>query len=261
MRYDLIHIDKFIRIINPIADLHGSYRNGGVIFRLEIIMSKDPAVLFYTSDFLSGTQFFTDEQCGQYIRLLCQQHQLGHIPEQHMLNICKTHDSPVMSKFVKDPEGLWYNERMELEKEKRANYCNSRKINRLSNNNKKHMSNHMLSHMDNENENENDNNNDNKIKKETKHIYGEYKHVLLTDEQYEKLKVEFPNDYGERIKLLDEGIEMKGYKYKNHYLTIKKWAAKDKPSSVIGSPEWMRAKGHNHPDVVMWKTKNGIKAF
>ena len=33
------------------------------------------------------------------------------------------------------------------------------------------------------------------------------------------------------------------------------------PKDVEGSPEWMRAKGHNHPDVVMWKTKNGIKAF
>ena len=33
------------------------------------------------------------------------------------------------------------------------------------------------------------------------------------------------------------------------------------PKDVIGSPEWMREKGHNHPDVVMWKTKNGIKAF
>lgn len=60
-----------------------------------------------------------------------------------------------------------------------------------------------------------------------KHKYGEYKNVLLTDEQYNKLKEKFPNDYEDRIKKLDEGIELKGYKYKNHLLTMIKWAEKD----------------------------------
>ena len=59
-------------------------------------------------------------------------------------------------------------------------------------------------------------------KKETKHKYGEYQHVLLTDKQYENLIAEYPN-YLELIKYLDEYIEMKGYKAKNHYLAIKKW--------------------------------------
>lgn len=90
-------------------------------------MSKDPAVLFYTSDFLTGTQFFTDEQCGQYIRLLCQQHQLGHIPEEHLLKILKTKDNPVWTKFIQDEKTLWFNERMDIEKEKRANYVESRR--------------------------------------------------------------------------------------------------------------------------------------
>jgi len=31
---------------------------------------KDPAVLFYTQDFLTGTFTMTDEQVGKYIRLL-----------------------------------------------------------------------------------------------------------------------------------------------------------------------------------------------
>lgn len=122
-------------------------------------MSKDPAVLFYTSDFLSGTQFFTDEQCGQYIRLLCQQHQLGHIPEQHMLNICRTYDSPVFMKFAKDQNGFYYNERMDIEKEKRIKYCESRRSNKMSEysspRNSQHMSEHMSGHMDNGNENDN----------------------------------------------------------------------------------------------------------
>ena len=94
-------------------------------------MSKDPAVLFYTSDFLTGTAFFTDEQRGQYIRLLCEQHQNGHIPENHMLTICLSLGSPVVKKFVRDAAGNFYNERMETEIQKRANFINSRRDNGL----------------------------------------------------------------------------------------------------------------------------------
>ena len=59
-------------------------------------------------------------------------------------------------------------------------------------------------------------------RKPEKHKYGQYQHVLLTDEQLLKLKAEYPN-YLALITYLDEYIEMKGYKAKNHYLAIKKW--------------------------------------
>jgi hypothetical protein len=75
-----------------------------------------------------------------------------------------------------------------------------------------------------------DNNNKKYTKKikPQKHKHGEYKNVLLSDEELEKLKTRFV-DYEKRIKQLDEGIELKGYKYKSHYLAIIKWAEKDKP--------------------------------
>lgn len=57
-----------------------------------------------------------------------------------------------------------------------------------------------------------------------KHKYGEYKNVLLKDDEIEKLKKEYPNT-DELIKYLDEYIEMKGYKAKSHYLCIKRWVA------------------------------------
>jgi len=60
------------------------------------------------------------------------------------------------------------------------------------------------------------------IAKASKHKYGEYKNVLLKDEELQKLKEQYPN-YMELIKYLDEYIEMKGYKAKSHYLCIKKW--------------------------------------
>lgn len=40
-------------------------------------MSKDPALLFYTSDFLTGTVLLSHEQVGIYIRLICILHQHG----------------------------------------------------------------------------------------------------------------------------------------------------------------------------------------
>lgn len=98
----------------------------------EIIeMSKDPAVLLYTSDFLTGTAFFSDAERGQYIRLLCEQHQIGHIPENHMLTICLSLGSPVAKKFVKDENGMYYNVRMEEEIQKRLEFTDSRRLNGL----------------------------------------------------------------------------------------------------------------------------------
>lgn len=92
-------------------------------------MAKDPAVLFYTSDFLLGTAFFTDEQTGQYIKLLCHQHQSGHIPKDFMLQILKSNDNPTWGKFITDENGLYFNKRMEEEIQKRKNYSESRKKN------------------------------------------------------------------------------------------------------------------------------------
>ena len=58
--------------------------------------------------------------------------------------------------------------------------------------------------------------------KASKHKYGEYKHVLLKDEELQKLKQDY-NNWEQLITYLDEYIEMKGYKAKSHYLAIKKW--------------------------------------
>ena len=70
-----------------------------------------------------------------------------------------------------------------------------------------------------------DNDTDNDIvSKDTKHIYGTYKHVRLTDTEYQKLCKDYGNiETGKAITYLDEYIEMKGYKAKSHYLCIKKW--------------------------------------
>lgn len=55
-----------------------------------------------------------------------------------------------------------------------------------------------------------------------KNKFGEYGHILLTENELEKLQTTYTNT-DELIKHLDEYIEMKGTKYKSHYLAILKW--------------------------------------
>lgn len=67
-----------------------------------------------------------------------------------------------------------------------------------------------------------------KATKPVRHKYGEYKNVLLTDEDMEKLKSEFPDDWQQRIERLSGYIESTGKSYKNHLATIRNWAKRDK---------------------------------
>ena len=60
-----------------------------------------------------------------------------------------------------------------------------------------------------------------------KHKYGEHNNVLLTDEEYAKLQERFPSNWEAKINALSEGLALKGYKYKSHYLAILKWAKND----------------------------------
>ena len=77
---------------------------------------KDPAFLFYSSDFISGVQDLTMEERGQYITLLCLQHQKGHLTEKMIRLCCGNAAADVMAKFRQDENGLFFNERLETER-------------------------------------------------------------------------------------------------------------------------------------------------
>jgi predicted phage replisome organizer len=62
--------------------------------------------------------------------------------------------------------------------------------------------------------------------KPVRHKYGEYSNVLLTDEEMDKLKAEFP-DWQARIERLSSYMASTGKSYKNHLATIRNWARKD----------------------------------
>jgi hypothetical protein len=64
-------------------------------------------------------------------------------------------------------------------------------------------------------------------KRPVRHRYGQYQNVLLSDEEMEKMKNEFPNDYQSRIERLSEYMASTGKIYKNHLATIRSWARRD----------------------------------
>ena len=83
-----------------------------------------------------------------------------------------------------------------------------------------------------------------KSEKPKRHRYGEYKNVLLSDDEFNKLKTEFPDDWQKRIENLDGYIEIKGAKYKNHLATIRVWARKDNNNAdVKGTDKSERYRG------------------
>lgn len=71
--------------------------------------------------------------------------------------------------------------------------------------------------------------------KPTRHKYGSYNNVLLTDEDMDKLKDEFPHDWEQRIDRLSEYIASTGKSYKNHLATIRSWARKDRQTDQKSS--------------------------
>ncbi|MGD8567356.1 MAG: GIY-YIG nuclease family protein [Gammaproteobacteria bacterium] len=290
-------------------------------------MAKDPAVLFYTSDFLVGTALMDDAEIGRYIKILCLQHQKGRLTEKQFFGIARKEDVDLIEKFLIDDCGFYYNERMEIEAEKRRKFTESRRNSRLKSDedkvrvylmkdrdtgyikigssvnplrrlaemrnqskpaktvgnrdyyllyvtcivkrsveselHKKFSSKRIkgewfdLSDGDieyvirtyvntddrtyevtyverTENENEiinediNSNANSEKTNKPKKHKHGEYKHVLLTEAEYQRLLSEWGKEkLSSMISKLDEGIQLKGYKYKDHNLALRKWEKKE----------------------------------
>jgi hypothetical protein len=76
--------------------------------------NKSPAFNFYSGDFLNGVLFMGDADIGKYIKLMCVQHQKGHMTLEQMEHVCRGPVPPaVMEKFTHDNEGLYYNLRLE----------------------------------------------------------------------------------------------------------------------------------------------------
>lgn len=92
------------------------------------------------------------------------------------------------------------------ETDKRANLLSNNQTNNQTNNNQK----------------------ENIKEKPARKQYGEYKNVFLSDVDFEKLKIEFPADYNDRIEKLSSYKKSTGKKYADDLATIRNWARRDR---------------------------------
>ena len=94
---------------------------------------KDPAFLFYSSDFFQGCLMLDNAEVGIYIRLLCIQHQHGKIPKTRLglLVGCfwDEFSDELKSKFIEDENGAIFNVRLETEIENRRYYAEKQREN------------------------------------------------------------------------------------------------------------------------------------
>ena len=200
-------------------------------------MAKDPAVLFYTSDFLSETVLMSDEEIGQYIKLLCIQHQKGVLTEKDIKKVCTSED--VIKKFVRKHDGTYVNTRLDEEVERRKAYSESRRNNRKKKKNNDDMNNICSTHdehMETETETGTETITDTEAKAETgvgakvntgasqKSSYAEF--VTMTNDEHSSLVEKFGKyKVDKMVEVLNNYKGSSGKKYKSDYSAILNWVA------------------------------------
>lgn len=126
-------------------------------------MAKDPALLWYWSDWRGGTGTFTRHLKGCYMDLLDAQFNSGPLSIDEIRIVLGADFGQVwptlQKKFTVTDTGLFYNKRMEEEKEKRRKFTESRRNNLASQKKIPHMDNHMNDHKGDHMENANANKN------------------------------------------------------------------------------------------------------
>lgn len=93
------------------------------------------------------------------------------------------------------------------------------------------------------------------LAKPTKHRYGNFQHVFLTDDEFQRLQDDIGQDKTtEYIQKLDDYLENNPKKsYANHNLTIRNWLNKDakEPQTTFVTPEPKKTFDFN--DVLEWR--------
>lgn len=191
---------------------------------------KDSFVL-YTSQYVAIKEL-EDEQLGRLFRALFEK-QLGN-------EVVLTNDIKIAFNFI--------NNQMVVDNQKYIKKCETLKNNAKKGGAPKGNQNAKKQKQPNrEKNNLNDNVNDNEIilndnlkekNKKEKISFGEFKNVLLSEEELEKLKQRF-SDYELRIEKLSNYVASKGDKYKSHYATILNWARNEKNETDV-MPEWYK---------------------
>ena len=66
--------------------------------------------------------------------------------------------------------------------------------------------------------------------------YGTFGNVFLTDDEFDRLRHEFPSDYMRRIERLSEYMATTGKRYDNHLSTIERWSRWDSDKPMQNQP-------------------------
>lgn len=189
-------------------------------------MAKDPAMLWYWGDWYSGTALMSRFLKGCYIDLLHAQFNNGRLSLEE-IKTCLGSDfgtswPTIQKKFKQDETGLFFNERLEQEKQKRMKYSESRRKNKEGSGKDptyvtsyvKHMSPHM----------ENENTVFNKNTEEQKKFSIEHcMTIALNDERW--VKANKANEV--QLKTFNQFLEQTGeYEknptdYKKHFANLK----------------------------------------
>lgn len=117
-------------------------------------MAKDPAVLWYWNDWHGGTITLSRHLKGCYMDLLHAQFNNGHLSISEIQTVLGIDFSAAWAilhkKFKQDEVGLFFNERLVFESDKRKNYSKSRQNNLKGKKESPHMEAHMSPHMEND---------------------------------------------------------------------------------------------------------------
>lgn len=92
-------------------------------------MGKDPAFLFYPNDYIGGTMGMSFEEKGAYVELLIMQFNRGHMTEHMIVQTVGQIWAHLKDKFSVDEDGLYYNKRLDEEKEKRRQHSEKQREN------------------------------------------------------------------------------------------------------------------------------------
>ena len=107
-------------------------------------MSKKRGFTFYPSHFLIGSEFFSNEQVGKYIKLLCYNYEVGSLTKEQIIHITGDFDEEVMKKFTLDANNCYFHERVARERikgdtevlghkfEVKKKYHEERSVNRIA---------------------------------------------------------------------------------------------------------------------------------
>lgn len=169
-------------------------------------MGKDPAFLFYPGDWLGGTLGMTLEEKGAYLELLVMQWNCHRIAEADATRVVGEKNwNRLIHKFTRDENGLFFNERLDLEKMKRNEHSAKQKQNALKRWHKTGISEGIAVAMPLENENENS----------IKVLNNKKEHDDFSDEYFSTLFDDITiGDYAMAFRHIDVPAEFEKFKLK-----------------------------------------------